>query len=212
MMACERAGRRLLAVTGGLGCGKTEVGRILSRLGWMVCDTDDLARTALAPDGAAYEAVVARFGRGILDGHGVIDRARLADFVFNDANARSALNAIVHPVVRRSLQDWLNGPACAGDAVAVVPLLFEAGWNEGWTATVCVVAQPEVVIERLRRQRGWSEVETRRRMAAQWPVEEKIKRADYIIENNGSLEDLEAQVRRLSDIVRTQEESRHDVG
>ena len=203
MTANGKAARRLLGVTGGLGCGKTEVGKILMRLGWAVCDADDLARAALAPGGTAFDAVVAQFGRGILDRDGSVDRARLAAIVFNDANARAALNAIVHPQVRRMLQDWLEGPAAGVDAAAVVPLLFEAGWDEGWTATVCVAARPEVVSERLQRQRGWSEAEIRRRMAAQWPLEEKQKRADYIIENNGSLEALEAQVRRLSDLIRT---------
>ncbi len=196
-----------LGITGGVGCGKSEVGRILERWGWAVCDTDDLAHAALAPEGAAYEAVVTRFGQEILDRDGRVVRDRLARIVFSDERARAELNTIVHPVVRKALQDWLAGNAHGRDRAVLVPLLFEAGWTEGWTAIVCVAAGEQTVMERLAR-RGWGEEDMRQRMAAQWPLEEKKRRADYVIDNNGSLYELECAVRRMLNRIREQEENR----
>ncbi len=199
--------RLVLGVTGGVGCGKSEVGRILERWGWAVCDADDLAHEALAPGGAAYGPVVEWFGARILAPDGTVARDRLAQIVFQDARARAELNARLHPVVCRALREWLEGPAREKDAAAIVPLLFEAGWTAGWTAILCVVASDQTVRERLAR-RGWSEEESLRRIAAQWPLEEKKKRADYVIKNDGTLAELERAVRCVVDRIGEQEENK----
>lgn len=196
--------RLVLGVTGGVGCGKSEVGRILERLGFAVCDADRLAHDVITPGGEAYDAVVRRFGPPIVGPDGAIDRAALARIVFGDAAALADLNALTHPPTRRALRRWLDGllPEC--DAAALVPLLFEAGWTDGWTAVICVAARPDLVRERLLR-RGWSEEEIRRRIAAQWPLEEKIRLADHVVWNNGTPTELEQNVMGILQRIREEE-------
>ena len=189
----ERRNRHVLGITGGIACGKSEVGRILERRGFAVCDADRLAHAAIAPGGEAQAAVARRFGSGILGADGAVDRSALARRVFGDPRALADLNAIVHPA-------------------ALVPLLFEAGWTDGWTAVICVAADPARVRERLAR-RGWTEEESRRRIAAQWPLEEKMRRADHVIRNDGTLAELESAVAELlKRIGDPKQENQHDAG
>lgn len=202
MSGSER--RLVLGVTGGVGCGKSEVGRILERHGFAVCDADHLAHDAIAPGGEAYAAVVRRFGPQIVGPDGAIDRAALARIVFGDAAALADLNALTHPPARRALRRWLDGLPPDRDAAALVPLLFEAGWTDSWTAVICVAARTEIVRERLFR-RGWSEEEIRRRIAAQWPLEEKIRRAGHVVWNNGTLTELEQNVMGILQRIRQEE-------
>jgi len=206
----EARRRLILGVTGGVACGKSEVGRILERQGFAVCDADVLAHAAIEPGGAAYGAVVRRFGPRILRADGTVDRPALARMVFADAAALADLNALVHPVVRQALDQWRAGLPLQQDAAALVPLLYEAGWTDGWTAVICVAADPETVWERVK-QRRWTAEETRRRIAAQWPLEEKARRADYVIRNDGTLAELErAVVGVLRKIRNPEQENEHD--
>lgn len=210
----DRRGRQVMGITGGIACGKSEVGRILERRGFAVCDADNLAHAVIAPGGEAREAVVRRFGPEILDAGagGAVDRAALARRVFGDPRALADLNAIVHPAARRALDRWLAALPPDRDAAALVPLLFEAGWTAGWTAVICVAADPARVRERLAR-RGWTEEESQRRLSAQWPLEEKMRRADYVIRNDGTLAELECAVAEMLRRIRDPEqENRHDAG
>jgi dephospho-CoA kinase len=192
-----------LAVTGGLACGKSEVGRILARHGWRVLDADDVAHEAMAPGGAAHEGVVRAFGREIRAADGRIDRARLGARVFADDAARLALNAIVHPPVVARCRAWAEEQRRAGRPCAVlVPLLFEAGMDAGWDAVLCVTAPEADVRDRLRR-RGVADDEAGRRIAAQMPLDEKRRRSDAAIRNDGSRDDLEREtMKTLQDILR----------
>ena len=184
-----------IAVTGGIACGKSVVGSILRGWGLEVCEADDIAHALLVPGEPVFSEVVRRFGRGILGSDGRVDRGVLGRLVFADGRRLLELNALMHPEVMRRVSAWLQQRAGgAGAAVAVVPLLYEAGGGSGWDAVICV-SSPEA--EQLRRlgARGLTPEESRVRVAAQWPLEEKEKRADYVICNRGGLALLERQTR-----------------
>ncbi len=189
-----------IALTGGIACGKSLVASILSARGVAICDADALAHRALEVGTETFAAVVDRFGEAILEPSGAIDRRRLAERVFSCAGDRADLNALVHPVVEAAWTAWLaerEGQL----AVVVVPLLFEAGYDGGWDAVVCVCASRGTRLERLR-ARGLTEAEARARMDAQWPEKEKAARADVVLWNDGTVKCLEAQVGRLLDSMR----------
>lgn len=198
---------RSIALTGGIACGKSVVGAILQECGVAVCDADHLAHALMRPGCAAHDEVVRAFGRDVLGAGGDIDRGRLGRLVFEDAEARKQLNAIVHPRVRAAWEAWLREQETAGAAVAVVivPLLYEAGMDAGWDAIVCVQSSPEQQRQRLA-TRGLSEREITQRLAAQWPVSEKAARADYVIVNDGTVADLKE---RTVNVVNQIVESKH---
>lgn len=184
-----------IGLTGGIGCGKSLVADLLKQAGMAVRDADDVARAALAPGQAVYAEVVKTFGAGMVDEHGNIRRSRLADLVFGDPEQRAVLNDLVHPAVLADLTEWMATVTGTGaHAVAVVPLLFETGFDRAVDRVLCIAADRAVVVDRLHRQRGWSEEETARRMAAQWPVEKKVERSDDVIWNNGDVDTLTARV------------------
>lgn len=183
----------VIAVTGGVGCGKSEVGRILSEIGVSVLDTDQAVHRLLSEDAAVHAAVVARFGQEILSDNGAIDRRRLAERVFPNEEARRALEAILHPRVRVMAEAWRQQARSSHGGAALVPLLFEAGFDQGWDEIWCVVAREEIADARLR-QRGWSLERIREVRKAQWPLERKAERAHVVIENNSTREELKALV------------------
>ncbi len=184
-----------VAITGGLGCGKSEVARLLREDGVPVLDTDDVARDVVVSGSEAAGEIAGRFGADMLKADGSLDRQRLADVVFRDAKARAALNDIVHPRVRAATREWVawqraSGRACAG----VIPLLYEVAAEKEWDFVVCVVSSDDVSRARLC-ARGWSDDEIARRRAAQWSLEKKMERSDVVIENNGTINELAARVR-----------------
>ncbi len=186
-------GKYVIGVTGPIGAGKSTVLRILRQLGADTIDADQIAREVMEPGGAAYEAVVAAFGPRILADNGRIDRGRLADIVFSNPQALRRLEGIVHPAVFEAVKRRIeesNRPVIALEAIK----LLEAGLS----LTLCdevwvVVADQAVQLQRLR-ARGVPEEEALRRLAAQMPREEYIRRADVVIDNSGSLDDLRQQV------------------
>lgn len=186
-----------IALTGGIACGKTTLAGILCEGGCDVLDTDALAHALEAPGGAAVAPIVAAWGSDMQAADGGIDRHRLAQKVFSDPTARLRLNGIVHPLIKANLICWLATP---GDRtkVAVIPLLFEVGWDEGWDAVVCVACSEAEQMRRLQ-ARGLSEAEARARMAAQLPLSEKMRRASHVIQNEGNLNALRREAIRLMD-------------
>ena len=191
----RKMGRAEVGLTGGIGCGKSEVARILEKDGIPVLDTDEVAHALMAPGETTYESVVGAFGDSILGKDGRIDRKVLGARVFGNASERKFLNSLVHPEVRRYWQSWVDERRAQDDsAVVVIPLLFETGATRGWTAIVCVTAEDQLVRERLK-SRGLSAEQAEQRIAAQMQVEEKASRADYVIENSGTLEELAHRVR-----------------
>ncbi|MDP6491543.1 MAG: dephospho-CoA kinase [Kiritimatiellia bacterium] len=186
-----------VALTGGIACGKSRVASFLSAQDVDVCEADELAHRALAAGTDVYAAVVDRFGKGILAKSGEIDRSVLAERVFSSGKELAALNALVHPAVEAAWNTWLEERQGAM-AVVVVPLLFEAGYGQGWDAVICVCASPATRKARLL-ERGLTASQADARMRAQWPQRDKAARADYVLWNDGTVECLEAQVVRMLD-------------
>ncbi|GAA2320636.1 MULTISPECIES: dephospho-CoA kinase [Streptomyces] len=186
-----------LGLTGGIGAGKSEVSRILTSLGAVLIDSDRIAREVVEPGTPGLAAVVAEFGPEVLTADGRLDRPRLGGIVFNDPERLSALNAIVHPLVRDRSAELQA--AAAPDAVVVhdVPLLAENKLAPLYDLVMVVDATPETQLDRLVRLRGMAEDEARARMAAQATRAERLAIADVVIDNNGPIEALEPQVRKV---------------
>ena len=185
-----------IAVTGGIACGKSTVGECLAAERVPVCDSDDIARDLVRPDRPVHASLVEAFGRSILDAAGGIDRAALAGIVFRDPVQLARLNGLVHPEVKQAWRRWLEERSDARAAAVIIPLFYEIGEGEGWDAVICVGAHEQDQVERLRRK-GMPEEQIRLRMAAQWPVVDKMKRADYVIFNCGALGLLREQTCRV---------------
>ena len=188
----------LVGLTGGIGSGKSTVARLLEERGAVVFDADALAREAVEPGTRGHDAVVERFGANVLAPGGELDREALASIVFADPAARRDLEAIVHPEVRRLLAEGCEAHQ-GSDRVVVfsAPLLVETGMHTAFAVLVVVSAPVQTQVERLLHDRAMSEEQVRARMAAQAPLEEKAAVADVIVDNDGSLEELEEQVDRL---------------
>ncbi|MEU6932125.1 dephospho-CoA kinase [Streptomyces sp. NPDC046374] len=186
-----------VGLTGGIGAGKSEVSRLLVSYGAVLIDADGIAREVVEPGTPGLAAVVAEFGPGILTAEGTLDRPRLGSIVFNDPERLAALNAIVHPLVgARSAE--LESRATAGDVVVHdVPLLTENGLAPLYDLVVVVDAAPETQLDRLVRLRGMTEPEAKARMAAQATRAQRRAVADLVIDNDGPLEALEPQVRKV---------------
>lgn len=185
--------RLRVGLTGGIGSGKSEAGRAFAALGALVVDADALARDAVAP-GSAGAAAIAERWPGVVDAGGRLDREALARIVFADPSAREALEAIVHPFVRArgAALEAAAGPETI--VVHDVPLLFEAGFYRACDANVVVVAETDLRIERILARTQTSEDEIRRRMRAQIDPERAIELADYTLVNEGTLDELAAEV------------------
>ncbi|HRQ78976.1 MAG TPA: dephospho-CoA kinase [Gemmatimonadaceae bacterium] len=186
----------VIGLTGNIAAGKSAVAARLAAHGAPIVDADLLAREAVAPGSAALKAIAARFGAEMLTSDGSLDRAALRQLVFRDADARAALNAIVHPEVARLREVALAKHRAAGAALVVcdIPLLFETGLDAEMDRIVLVDAPVEVRRERLMRDRGLPAADADAMIAAQMPAERKRPRAHYIIENDGSRDALDAQV------------------
>jgi dephospho-CoA kinase len=188
----------LVGLTGGIGSGKSTVARLLEKRGAVVFDADLLAREAVEPGTPGHAAVIDRFGADVLAPGGELDREALASIVFADPAARRDLEQIVHPEVRRL---FAEGTEAYRDTDRVVvfsaPLLVETGMHTAFEILVVVSATVATQIERLMRQRGMSEASIRARIEAQAPLEDKAAVADFLVDNEGTLDELESQVERL---------------
>ncbi|MEQ1759149.1 MAG: dephospho-CoA kinase [Vicinamibacterales bacterium] len=182
-----RTGR--VALTGGIATGKSGVRAHFERLGVPTIDADTLAREAVAPGSPGLAAVVQRFGVDVLSG-GALNRKALAEIVFADASARAALESIIHPIVRSATDAWFSAldPATVF-AVADIPLLYEVRREVDFDVVVVAACDPMTQLNRLRARDGLDAEDARRRLAAQLPIEEKVRRADYVVRTDGSLED-----------------------
>jgi dephospho-CoA kinase len=187
----------LVGLTGGIGSGKSTVARMLEQRGAVVFDADVLARRAVEMGTPGYQAVVERFGADVLAPGGDLDREALASIVFADPAARRDLEAIVHPEVRRMFAEGTEEHRDSDRVVVFsAPLLVETGMHTAFEVLLVVSTTVTTQVERLMRDRGMSEDAVRARIAAQAPLEDKAAVADVLIDNEGSIEELEVQVER----------------
>ena len=188
-----------VALTGGIATGKSYVLERFGRLGVPCLDADALAHGAMLPGTEATQAIAARFGAGIRDVDGAVNRKALAAIVFADASARRDLEAIVHPAVYRAIAAGLRAFELIGDspfAVVDVPLLYETGHAGDFDRVVATVCPPATQLARLV-DRGLSHADALQRLAAQMPAEEKAALADFLVRTDGAPEDTDAQVERI---------------
>ena len=198
-MSSAAPSTRIIGLTGNIASGKSAVADMLAKKGATIIDADELARDAVVPGSPALEAIVARWGASVLSAEGTLDRAALRKTVFNRRSDLDALNEIVHPEVMRLRADQVEAARMRGDRVivAVIPLLFERHLADEFDFIVLVDAPRDVRLERIVRDRGLEAAEGMDMIAAQMPAELKRARANWVIENSGSMEDLEAEVDRL---------------
>jgi len=187
---------RVFGLTGGIGSGKSRVAALLRDRGVPVVDADELAREVVAPGSVGLGQLRAAFGPEIMAPDGSLDRKRLGALVFSDPELRKRLNAITHPLVRRLAQERFAALENQGVVLAGydVPLLFEVGLDAAFRPVVVVNASQATQLERVVRRDGLSEDAVRARILAQLPLDEKKKRADFVLENDGSAAELAAQV------------------
>ena len=190
---------KLVGLTGGIASGKSTVAAILGRLGAVVVDADELAREVVQPGQVAWQEIVDAFGPEVLQEDRSLDRPKLRKIVFDDPQARTKLEAMIHPRVRALADEKIRGLAAAGQAVVVyeVPLLFEVRLHETLRPVILVACDTKTQTERIVRRDRVTGAEAQKTIEAQMSLEEKRKLADYVIENDGSLEELERQVREL---------------
>ncbi|HTG46512.1 MAG TPA: dephospho-CoA kinase [Actinomycetota bacterium] len=187
----------LLGLTGGLGSGKSTVAGMLRERGAVILDADAFAREAVVAGSEGFRRVVQRFGREIVAPDGELDRAKLAAIVFADPAALAELEAIVHPEVRRLMAEGIQENLDTDRVVALVnPLLIEMGTHRDCDVVVVVSVAPETQVARSV-ARGMAEDDARARIAAQLPLEERSRAADVLLDNEGTLEDLEREVEVL---------------
>ncbi|MEQ1690509.1 MAG: dephospho-CoA kinase [Gemmatimonas sp.] len=188
-----------LGLTGNIASGKSSVARQLATLGATIIDADQLAREVVAPGTPAFDAIIARFGSGVIAPDGALDRAALRRLVFHDSPAREALNAIVHPAVGRLRDARLSEAVARGDQVVIsdIPLLFEVGLEQAFDGVLLVDAPSSVRLERLIRDRGLTAADAQAMIDAQWPSARKRAGATWVIDNDGTPAQLEVRVATL---------------
>lgn len=184
----------LIGLTGGIGSGKSTVSALLAERGAVVIDADRITRELQQAGTPVFQAMVERFGPGVVASDGELDRQAVADIVFSDGGALADLNAIVHPAVGAEIARRLEAEAPTDHVVVLdVPLLVESG-RDDLAALVVVDVDPEVALRRLVTHRGMREDDVRARMARQASREERRARADHVIDNSSTPEDLVEQV------------------
>ena len=190
---------RRVGLTGGIATGKSHVRAVFEALGVPTIDADVLAHEAVAPGSPAFDAVKARFGPAVLDARGALDRKKLGDLVFADSQARKDLEAIIHPGVVEAIARWFSSLDQSANAFAIadVPLLYEAGRERDYDVVIVTACEPATQIRRVMARDGITEAEARQRIAAQLPIEDKVRRADHVIRTDGLLASTNAQVHEV---------------
>ena len=186
---------RIIGLTGGIASGKSTVTSYLREKGYPVIDADRVVHDLQAPGGALYRVLVEHFGREILDKSGVLDRAVLGQRIFSNPSERDWSNRVQGQLIREALADARDRQAAQSDLFFMdIPLLIEQGYEEWFEAVWLVVVSKETQLKRLMERNHLSEVEAQERIASQMPLEAKRSHADLVLDNNGDLADLYAQL------------------
>jgi dephospho-CoA kinase len=189
---------RTIGLTGGIGSGKSTVSALLARRGAVIIDADAITKELQQPGTEVFDAMVERFGPGIVAADGTLDRQAVADIVFADEDALKDLNGIVHPAVGAETTRRIVEQADTDHLVVLdIPLLVESAGTRPVAGILVVDVDPEIAVERLVSQRGFSEADARARMARQASRDERLSKADLVLDNSGTLEDLERQIDEL---------------
>lgn len=218
-----------VALTGGMATGKSHCLSRFAALGIPTIDADKLAREVVAPGSAQLAKVVRRFGPAVVQKDGTLDRAKLAGLIFGDQGARRDLEAIIHPVVYKRINEWFDErekepPASRGArsisrsamdpslwkksatgvfaAIADIPLLFETRHDREFDFVIVAACRPDQQVQRLMARTGLSEAEARRRISTQLPIQEKTKRANYVIDTSTTLAETDKQVEEVWKILK----------
>lgn len=188
----------IVGVTGGIGSGKSKVASLLGKLlSGIVISADDVCRELLEPGGEGYLQFVRSGGSHFLDGDGVINRVTLREEIFADADLRDQLEAILHPLVLEKIQNVAEDDP-QSFVIAEVPLLFERDWQDEFDTIISVFSPEERIIERVMERDGVSREEVGNIIATQMPMEEKNRRADYVINNSVHWQETENQLVELA--------------
>lgn len=189
---------KLLGITGGVGMGKSTTGQLLEKRSVAVADTDTIARRLVERGQPALAEITAKFGHSILAPDGSLNRKELARRVFTNPAERAQLEAILHPRIRENWMaeaaQWRSGGRELG--AVIIPLLYETGTESCFDAVICVACSPASQLKRLQ-ERGWSRADIRHRLEAQWPAEDKITRAGFVIWTDTTLEAHAAQLDKI---------------
>ncbi|MEA5120140.1 MAG: dephospho-CoA kinase [Propionibacterium sp.] len=183
-----------VALTGGIGAGKTTVARLLAQRGAILIDSDVLSREVVEPGTPGLEAIVERFGPAVLAADGSLDRQALGTIIFADAQARADLNGIVHPEVRRRRAELIASAPDGSIVISVIPLLVEGGLQDGFDGVIVVDVPIDTQVDRLKARSDLDDQQARARVNAQASRDERLEVADWVIENSGSYDQLRQQV------------------
>ena len=194
-----------VGLTGGISTGKSTVGLMFVELGCQLIDSDRITHQLLEPGQAVHEAVVKEFGERILAADGIIDRPILGEIVFKDPQARAKLNSLIHPAVIQRQQEWLKEMEATdpgGVAIVDAALMIEVGTYKSYDKVIVVTCSPEIQKQRLLARSGLSEEQIEARVRSQMPMEEKVKFADFAIDNSGDRSTTRRQVEEVNSKLR----------
>lgn len=189
----------IIGLTGGIASGKSTVSSFFRQKGAAVLDADQIARELSEPGGELHAEYVRHFGAEVLQNDGTLDRRRIGQIVFSDPQQKQWLDTVSHPAIRGELLRQLAQKQNEKQRLILldIPLLFESGWDKMADKTCLVYVNETIQLQRLMKRNGYTRREAQDRIAAQMPLEEKKKRADYLIDNNGSLTDTIRQAEAL---------------
>ncbi len=190
---------KVIGVTGGIGSGKSTVTQFLSEMGAKVVDADKIGHQCYLPGTETFKDVVAAFGRDVVAKDGSIDRKKLGAIVFNDPNALTRLNKIMHPRMYKMMEDQIKEHRRNGEAVVIMEaaILFEAGWTPLVDEVWVTIASESTVVKRVKERTGLPEEQIRSRIRSQLSNEERTRKAKVVIHNDGGIEELRKKVADL---------------
>lgn len=188
-----------IGLTGNIGTGKTTVAWMFQEHGMKLLNADEIAHETIEPHTAVWKQLYERYGKRIVLGNGVVDRRALAGIIFSNDVERKFVESVIHPRVHEELTKRIADSKRNGTQMLLVevPLLFETRWDKEMDSIIVVSCELEQQIERCREKFGWTRDEVLARIKAQRPIEEKITRADYVIDNGGSKDATLKQVKRI---------------